>query len=157
MKKMSEQTNNIELRSEKVRNIIGQIPSRIVRMGITVIFVVVLVLLTGAYFFRFQRTIDVSASLHLMNNNIYYAVEVPKNKMKYLRPGQKITISVHDQVSFDTRIQEIDTTLHVNKDLAYYNIQGIITNSTLKVNETVKVKARIYTGKTNVIDYVLSR
>ena len=42
--------NKIELRSEKVRHIIGEIPSRIVRYGITIITIVILGLLTGAYF-----------------------------------------------------------------------------------------------------------
>lgn len=73
---MPEQTDHIELRSEKVRNIIGQIPSRIVRIGITVIFTVVFVLLIGAYFFRFDRTMDTPVNLSPVNNNIHYTIEV---------------------------------------------------------------------------------
>ena len=42
--------SKIELRSEKVRHIIGEIPSRIVRYGITIITFVILGLLVGAYF-----------------------------------------------------------------------------------------------------------
>ena len=42
--------NKIELRSEKVRHIIGEIPPRIVRYGITFITFVILGLLIGAYF-----------------------------------------------------------------------------------------------------------
>jgi hypothetical protein len=154
---MPEQNNNIELRSEKVRNIIGQIPSRIVRIGITVIFTVVFVLLIGAYFFRFDRTMDTPVNLSPENNNIHYTIEVPQNKMKYLQAGQKVTVSINDQVNFDTSIKEIDTMLYVNKHHAYCNVQGVITNSSLKMNEPIKAKARIYTGKTNVIDFVLNR
>ena len=47
--------NKIELRSEKVRHIIGEIPSRIVRYGITIITIVILGLLIGAYFRDIQN------------------------------------------------------------------------------------------------------
>ena len=39
--------DKIELRSEKVRHIIGEIPSKIVRYGITIITIVILGLLGG--------------------------------------------------------------------------------------------------------------
>ena len=49
--------DKIELRSEKIRHIIGEIPSRIVRYGITIITIVLLVLLVGAYFIPYPETI----------------------------------------------------------------------------------------------------
>jgi hypothetical protein len=154
---MPEQNNNIELRSEKVRNIIGQISSRIVRIGISVIFVVVFSLLVGAYLFKFNRTIDLQAELYSENNKINYTIDLPKDKIKYVFGGQKITIHVHDQVSFNTTVQKIGTTLHVNKHHVYYKVQGVISNTNQQVNEQVQAKARIYTGKTNVVDFVLNR
>ena len=50
--------SKIELRSEKVRHIIGEIPSGIVRYGITIITIVILVLLVGAYFIPYPETIS---------------------------------------------------------------------------------------------------
>ena len=47
--------DKIELRSEKIRHIIGEIPSRIVRYGITIITIVLLVLLVGAYFIPYPK------------------------------------------------------------------------------------------------------
>lgn len=57
--------NKIELRSEKVRHIIGEIPSRIVRYGITIITFVILGLLIGAYFIPYPETI--SANIQMTN------------------------------------------------------------------------------------------
>ena len=57
--------NKIELRSEKVRHIIGEIPSRIVRYGITIITIVILGLLIGAYFIPYPETI--SAKVHMIS------------------------------------------------------------------------------------------
>ena len=52
----------IELRSEEVQEVMGQIPAWIVRWGITILFIVVLALLVGSYFFRYPDDIDKSAS-----------------------------------------------------------------------------------------------
>jgi HlyD family secretion protein len=48
---------NLELRSEAVQNIIGYIPHWIIRWGITVIFVTVLILLVGSWFFKYPDVI----------------------------------------------------------------------------------------------------
>ncbi len=55
--------NKIELRSERVRHIIGEIPSRVVRYGITVITIVVLGLLVGAYFIPYPETISAKVQM----------------------------------------------------------------------------------------------
>ena len=48
---MMEEHDKIELRSEKVRNIIGEEAPFFVRYGITVVFVVLLFVALVAYFF----------------------------------------------------------------------------------------------------------
>ena len=48
---------DIELRSEEVQEVMGQIPAWIVRWGITILFIVVLVLLVGSYFFRYPDVV----------------------------------------------------------------------------------------------------
>ncbi len=45
--------DNIQLRSEEVQEILGQIPSRILRYGITVIISVVLIILVASFFFTY--------------------------------------------------------------------------------------------------------
>ena len=47
--------NNFELRSEKVRSIVGQIPSSLVRYGITIIGIVLLFLFVIAYFLPYKQ------------------------------------------------------------------------------------------------------
>ncbi len=153
---MSENNKNIELRSEKVRNIIGQIPSFIVRMGIAVIFVVLLALLAGAYFFRFDHTIEVPATLYSENNQIHYTLEIPQSNMKHVKTGQKVVITVH-QNSFFTSIHKIDSTAHIDNKGAYFKIKGKLNKKQLAVDEEVKAEAKIYVGKTNVVSYMLNK
>lgn len=48
---MSEDTNNIELRSEEVQEILGEVPAWILRRGITLTAIIVVVILLGSAFF----------------------------------------------------------------------------------------------------------
>jgi len=47
----------IELRSEEVQEVMGQIPHWILRWGIMILFIVVLMLVVGSYFFRYPDVI----------------------------------------------------------------------------------------------------
>lgn len=53
-KQVTDQQDRIELRSEKVRNIIGQIPPFLIRWGNTLLLVIFLLLLAAGYFFYFR-------------------------------------------------------------------------------------------------------
>ena len=58
------QERSFELRSEKVRSIVGQIPSSLVRYGITVIGAVLLCLLAVAYFLPYKQVYLGTATVH---------------------------------------------------------------------------------------------
>lgn len=62
-KSKSKKDKPIELRSEEVQEVMGQIPVRIVRWGITVLFIVVLVILIGSCFFRYPDVITTEMTL----------------------------------------------------------------------------------------------
>ena len=49
MEQEERESDNIELRSEKVRNIIGKVPPRLVRVGTVVITIIVLALAVAFY------------------------------------------------------------------------------------------------------------
>lgn len=52
---MDEQKSNYELRSEKVRSIVGQIPPALVRYGTIILFAVLLALFGIAYFVPYKQ------------------------------------------------------------------------------------------------------
>ncbi|MDD7318506.1 MAG: hypothetical protein SOZ80_05990 [Prevotella sp.] len=58
------QERSFELRSEKVRSIVGQIPSSLVRYGITAIGTVLLCLLAVAYFLPYKQVYSGTATIH---------------------------------------------------------------------------------------------
>ena len=63
-KQKNKKERSFELRSEKVRSIVGQIPSSLVRHGITAIGVVLLCLLAVAYFLPYKQVYSGTATIH---------------------------------------------------------------------------------------------
>lgn len=57
------ESDRIELRSEEVQEVMGQIPAWIVRWGITVLFLVVVALVAGSYFFKYPDVIVAEMTL----------------------------------------------------------------------------------------------
>jgi len=55
---MKDTEKNIELKSEELQDIIGHIPSSIVRWGITIIFLTLLILFVGSAFFKYPDIIS---------------------------------------------------------------------------------------------------
>ena len=64
MEEEKKQERSFELRSEKVRSIVGQIPSSLVRYGITAIGAVLLCLLAVAYFLPYEQVYSGTATVH---------------------------------------------------------------------------------------------
>ncbi|NOQ27514.1 MAG: HlyD family efflux transporter periplasmic adaptor subunit [Bacteroidales bacterium] len=62
-----EEYNNIELRSESVQEILSRPPKWITRWGITIVFIVVITLLVGSWFFQYPDI--VSAEITLTTEN----------------------------------------------------------------------------------------
>ena len=83
--------DKIELRSEKVRHIIGEIPSKIVRYGITIITIVILGLLGGAYFIPYPETISAKVQ---MTNARQGTIAVPYKYVNTLERGMTVNIEV---------------------------------------------------------------
>ena len=64
MEEEKKQERSYELRSEKVRSIVGQIPSSLIRYGITAIGMVLLCLFAVAYFLPYKQVYYGTATVH---------------------------------------------------------------------------------------------
>ena len=68
MEEKQKQERNFELRSEKVRSIVGQIPSSLVRYGITAIGVVLLCLFVVVYFLPYKQVYSGTAIIQYITS-----------------------------------------------------------------------------------------
>ncbi len=165
---MAENTDNIELRSEKVRNIIGQIPPRVIRSGITVIFVVIAGLLAGSYFFKYNYTIETTAMLEQKNDSTYISVKIPANEITKVKSGHKVILTFDNiQNLYNkrvvTEIQTLPTTIHIANNEGYFTAKikqkGYLKtteNETIKLYDKTEVKAEIITDKISFFNRIVA-
>ncbi len=95
--------DKIELRSEKVRSIIGQIPSRIVRFGTGVISIIILLLFIGGYLFKYPIILNIPVNISSTpeavlikvkdNGTIFY---IHKNDGQKIKKGDSIAMLSSD-------------------------------------------------------------
>lgn len=156
---MTKEIDNIELRSEKVRNIIGQIPPQIIRIGISVIFFVIAGIITGSYFFEYAYTIKTTAIINQQNNSTIITVKIPANEISNVKKGHQIILNFDNipnvyNEHLETKMQIIPNKLELSKFGAYY-LAEIIINDTLKtqqgkvlvIKNEILVNAEIITEK----------
>jgi len=157
---------NIELRSEKVRNIIGQIPPKLIRYGITLIFIIILVMLTGSYFFEYEFTIKTTATIVQKNDTTKIRIKVPANEITKIKTGQKVVLNF-DNISniynehVETALQTIPIKIHLQGNEAYYLVELTITDSlqtetgkVILVNDRINANAEIITAKISFFDKI---
>ncbi len=164
---MAKNTDNIELRSKKVRNIIGQIPPRIIRTGIAVIFIVILGILTGTYFFEYEYTIETTAIIEQENDTTTINIQIPANEINKVKQGQKIILSFDNiqnlyNKRIEAEIQETPNRLQITNNKGFYiakiDIEGKLKtseNEIIKISEITKIKAKIITDKISFFERII--
>ena len=140
--------DKIELRSEKIRHIIGEIPSRIVRYGITIITIVLLVLLVGAYFIPYPETI--SARIE-MTNRQQGTVDIPYKYVNTVKKGKNVSIELegYNTEMYGAANGMITATMHTPRQTA----AGNVFTAQVKVTDC---KYKIISGMTGTASILVS-
>ncbi|GAB1418447.1 MAG: HlyD family secretion protein [Ignavibacterium sp.] len=161
-----DEKDNIELRSEKVRNLIGQIPPVIIRAGISVIFFIILVLLFGSWFFRFEYTIKTTATINQNTDSLFIELKIPANEISKIKTGQKVILNFNNipnlyNEKIVTEIQTISHSLEITGDGGFFNVEILLpgktkteSGRTLSIKKEIKVNAEIITDKISLFDRI---
>lgn len=138
--------DKIELRSEKVRHIIGEIPSRIVRYGITIITIVILGLLTGAYFIPYPETISAKVQ---MTNAHQGTITIPYKYVNTITKGMTANIEFegYDVETYGTANGTITATSHTPRQTA----KGSVFTAQVKIASCKYPLIKGMTGSASII------
>lgn len=162
-----DEKDNIELRSEKVRNLIGQIPPVIIRTGISVIFIIILVLLIGSWFFKFEYTIKTTATINQNNDSLIIELKIPANEISKIKTGQKVILDFNNipnlyNEKMVTEIKKTPNILEIKEDGGFYTAEIILpgktkieSGRTLSIKKEKKVNAEILTDKISLFDRIM--
>lgn len=151
--------NKIELRSEKVRHIIGEIPSRIARYGITVITVVILGLLVGAYFIPYPETINAKVQ---MTNVHQGTIAIPYKFVNTIERGMNVSIELegYDVEIYGAANGIITATSHTPQQTAsgsVFTVQVRITDCKYKIISGMTGTAFILVSNKSILQKIIQR
>ena len=83
---------DIELRSEKVRNIVGKIPPVTLRIGIAVISIVIILILVLAYFLPYPQYYN--TDIEIISTPEYQIVRAPASGLYFNNSGNRLNIGI---------------------------------------------------------------
>ena len=151
--------SKIELRSEKVRHIIGEIPSGIVRYGITIITTVLLVLFVGAYFIHYPETISAKVQ---MTNTYQGTIAIPYKYVNTIASGMTANIEFdgYDAETYGTANGKITATSHTPRQTAAGSVfmaQVRITDCKYKLVSGMTGTASILVSNESVLQRILKQ
>jgi hypothetical protein len=159
-------TDNIELRSEKARSIIGQIPPIIVRVGIAIMSIIIIIFLLASYLIKFDYTIKTTAYLEQNSDSIAVIIKIPANEINKIKLGQSVILSF-DNIPYlynkkiVTEIISIPYLIDISSSGGYYFTKIPLTNEILKKNGSefkvsgkIELNAEILAGKTSFLERI---
>ena len=151
--------SKIELRSEKVRHIIGEIPSGIVRYGITIITIVILGLLVGAYFIPYPETISAKVQ---MTNAHQGTIAVPYKYVNWVTKGMTANIEFegYDAETYGAANGIITSTSHTPRQTAagsVFTAQIRITDCRYKIISGMTGTASILISNESILQKIVRR
>ena len=151
--------NKIELRSEKVKHIIGEIPSGIVRYGITIITIVILGLLVGAYFIPYPETVSAKVQ---MTNARQGTIDIPYKYVNTITRGMTVNIEGegYDAETYGAANGIITSTSHTPRQTAagsVFTAQIRITDCRYKIISGMTGTASILISNESILQKIVRR
>jgi len=164
---MKNEAENIELRSEKIRNIIGQIPPKIIRYGISVLFLVFVLLVLLSYYFKFSYSINTTVFIKKENNILIGMVKVPANFISRVKIGYSVKVrfdSIPNMTNefIECKIIAIPKNVVISKAEAYsYSLiqfpNSLISNRGNKIiiEDNISANAEIITEEISFFERII--
>jgi len=150
--------DKIELRSEKVRHIIGEIPPSIVRSGIMIITIIILSFLGCAYFISYPENIKGEAiALNTNNTKVF----IPYKYVNAVNIGMKIKVEFegYDPERYGYQrgiILDISINPVTKYDNNFFVVQMYMDVTTYKVIEGMIGNATILISNKTILQHILN-
>jgi hypothetical protein len=141
----------LELRSDKVRDIIGQIPPKLLRYGISTIGLSLLMLVIISAFIPYQPSFDTEIMVtQNENGRLHFTADIPQRAMKAQSQMAYITVNSALELPLPDRflINEISDMAHLSQTEVWYvaelqPIENFSQNVKLENNITFPAKIRL--------------
>ncbi|MDR2836679.1 MAG: hypothetical protein LBV69_10920 [Bacteroidales bacterium] len=168
-------SNNIELRSKEIQEIVGKVPPIIIRIGISSIFIVLIIIVTCLYFIPYNKFLSVDVEIYKTNNEYLCKAYIPINKINDIQIGKIVFLNIKqldnqdfipikskiDSICYNTEIinnERFQTSHGQLFYIAYFSInnENIIYNNIKFLNE-LSGTANIEINKKNMLKKFLGK
>lgn len=157
-----EEDKQIELRSEKVRNIIGQVPPVLLRYGISIIGLSLLMLVGIGAFIPYQPDFEIEVTVEQdSSGELVYKAFIPQKDLEKKSDFDYVTINSGTNLPLPGRlyIGVISDVAHISSDGIYYTAtlyQKETASQEIIFKEVISIPAKIKLYKKSVLTWVLS-
>ncbi|MDR2084665.1 MAG: hypothetical protein LBP67_06695 [Bacteroidales bacterium] len=160
--------NNIELRSKKIRNIIGEIPSYLSKTGFAILICLFAVFILILFFFKYDYYIKTTAYIIPKENSILeIKVNIPVNQISKINNEHLITILFDNipnitEQTMQLKAKEVSSEINVLTSGGYYCMDFIehnplcIDSVLITICEPLTLNAEIYIGKIRLFDKIFT-
>lgn len=149
----------IELRSEEIEDLLGRPPKRIIRYGITAVFVVFAILFTGSWFVKYPDVIPSNIEVTSQNPPAYIASRVNGkiekifvNDKQRVDSGRYLAI-IDNPASYQDVFSVKNMLTHYDDFLQTYNMHVIDTVALRKPRVLGELQSEYSTLLTSIEDY----
>lgn len=156
--------DNIELRSEKTRQIIGMVPSRIVRYGTLIITIIIAILLAASYFVPYPENLQANATVVVdADGRLNVCAYIPYSHINTIHEGMCVEIEFEGYPSADygyvsTTISHIDKNAHNINGQNYFKVDlNIQTNNTIILFEGMNGTVNILNSDKSVLQKLFAK
>lgn len=156
--------DNIELRSEKTRQIIGMVPSGIVRYGTLIITIIIAILLAVSYFVPYPENLQADTTVEInTDGEVNVCAYIPYSHIKTIHEGMSAEIEFEGYPSADYGYVSA-TISHIDKNVQNINGQNYFkvylnsqSNNTIALFEGMNGTANILISNKSVLQKMFKR
>lgn len=155
--------NELELRSEKARKIIGYIPPVLVRSGITIITGILFILFLATYFVPYPENVVGTVTVHEMEPSICYInILIPYKNISQIEKDMSVKVELegYDAKKFgllDGKILLVDEQVITIQNKNYFKAEAslVLSQYKPKVLNFMKGKAYILLSNKSILSNLL--
>ncbi len=126
---MLNKINNIQIRSEEVQEILGHVPRKIIRYGITVILLVILVLFAGSFFFKYPDILTAPVEVVSKNPPVMLVAKANGN-LSHIFVADSQRVNTNELLAVIKNPANLNHILHIKKRL----------NNCKSINDTISIQ-----------------
>lgn len=153
----------VELRSEKVRNIIGQVPPALLRYGIMIIALALLMLVGVSAFIPYQPGINTEIIVIQDENGLlHFSTVIPQDVIHKKSQFLEVVSGTAPELSLPTnyQIENISDTVTLSDQKAWYSATLIPTDNVpdnIQLENKIVVQGKILLEKRSMLMWVVGK